>query len=171
MLSTVRTGPGTLLVFLQTSITEYLTTAVDLLWISGHTQADQAEKVIRRWLHKLVIIAFQISTTGCHDVLSLNKTGECLSHLMHYIINFQMGEKQSSSLQSTLKIGFLYNSYCITYDLCGESNLSVIIYLVWHNYIQQLWGWSRETPKSRPLTNECPKLAEGRSIIARKCEV
>ena len=49
---------GMLLVFLQTSLTEHLSTAVDLLWVSGHTQADQTEEVIRRGLHKLMIIAF-----------------------------------------------------------------------------------------------------------------
>ena len=57
-----------LLVYLQTFLTEHLSTAVDLLWVSGHTQADQAEEVIRRGLHKLMVIAFQISNIGCHDM-------------------------------------------------------------------------------------------------------
>jgi hypothetical protein len=47
-----------LLVFLQTALTEHLSTAVDLLWVSGRTQADQTEEVIRKGLHKLMIIAF-----------------------------------------------------------------------------------------------------------------
>jgi hypothetical protein len=66
--STLRTVVGMLLVFLQTSFTEHLSTAVDLLWVSGHTQADQTEEAIRRGLHKLMIIAFQISSIGCHCV-------------------------------------------------------------------------------------------------------
>ena len=60
-----------LLVFFQTSLAEHLSTAVDLLWVSGHTQADQTEEVIRRGLHKLMIIAFQLSNTSCHDVATL----------------------------------------------------------------------------------------------------
>jgi hypothetical protein len=54
-------------VFLQTSLTEHLSTAADLLWVSGHTQADQTEEVIRRGLYKLMMVASQISYTGCHD--------------------------------------------------------------------------------------------------------
>jgi hypothetical protein len=61
-------------VLLQTSLTEYLSTAGDLLWVSGHTQADQTEEVIRRGLHKLVIIAFQVFYTGCHDVVYVHVT-------------------------------------------------------------------------------------------------
>ena len=53
----------------ETSITEHLSTAIDLLWVSGHTQADQTEEVIRKWLHKLMIVAFQIFNAGCHDKL------------------------------------------------------------------------------------------------------
>ena len=66
--STFGTVAGTLLVFFQASLTEHLSTAVDLLWVSGHTQADQTEEVIRRGLHKVVVIASDISSTGCHDV-------------------------------------------------------------------------------------------------------
>jgi hypothetical protein len=65
--STLRTIVGFFLVFLQTSLTEHLSTAGDLLWVSGRTQADQTEEVIRRGLHKLMIVAFHISYTGCHD--------------------------------------------------------------------------------------------------------
>ena len=57
-----------LLVFSQTSLAEHLSTAVDLLWVSGHTQADQTEEVIRRGLHKLMVIAFLLFSTGCHHV-------------------------------------------------------------------------------------------------------
>jgi hypothetical protein len=57
-----------LLVFFQTSLTEHLSTAIDLLWVSGHTQADQTEEVIGKRLHKLMIIAFYVSNTGCHDI-------------------------------------------------------------------------------------------------------
>jgi hypothetical protein len=55
--------------FLQTALTEHLSTAVDLLWVSGHTQADHTDEVIRRGLHKLVIIALRVSNIGCHDVV------------------------------------------------------------------------------------------------------
>lgn len=55
--STLRAGTEMLLVFFQTSLAEHFSTAVDLLWVSGHTQADQTEEVIRRGLHKLMVIA------------------------------------------------------------------------------------------------------------------
>ena len=66
--STLRTVVGTLSMFCQTPFTEQLSTAVDLLWVSGHTQADQTEEVIRRFPHKAMIIASQIWNVGCHDV-------------------------------------------------------------------------------------------------------
>ena len=56
-----------LLVYLQTYLAEHLSTAADLLWVSGHTQADQTKEIISRGLQKLMVIAFQISSTGCHD--------------------------------------------------------------------------------------------------------
>ena len=62
--STFGTVVGTLLVFFQASLTDQLSTAVDLLWVSGHTLADQTEEFIRRGLHKLMVIASDISSTG-----------------------------------------------------------------------------------------------------------
>ena len=67
ILSTLRTIVGMLLMFLQTFLAEHLSTAVDLLWVSGHTQADQTEEAIRRGLHKLMVRAFQIYNIGCHS--------------------------------------------------------------------------------------------------------
>ena len=55
----------------QTSLAEHLSTAVDLLWVSGHTQADQTEEIIRRGLQKLMVVAFQLFGIGCHDQLSI----------------------------------------------------------------------------------------------------
>ena len=57
-----------LLMFLQTSLAEHLSTAVDLLWVSGHIQADQTVEIIRRGFQKLMVVAFQLFSTGCHDV-------------------------------------------------------------------------------------------------------
>ena len=65
--STVRAVDGMPLVFFQTSFTEHLSTAVYLLWVSGHKQADQAAKIIRRCPHKSMVIAFQLNV-GCHIV-------------------------------------------------------------------------------------------------------
>ena len=42
-ISTLRTDTGTFLVFIQAYFTEYFSTAVDLLWVSGHTQTDLTE--------------------------------------------------------------------------------------------------------------------------------
>jgi hypothetical protein len=68
MFSTHGTLVRSFLVFLQTFLTEHLSTAGDLLWVSDHTQADQTEEVIRKGLYKLMIVASQIFYTGCHDI-------------------------------------------------------------------------------------------------------
>ena len=68
MHSALRTVAGTFLVLFQTSSAEQLSTAAELLWVSGHTQADQTEEVIRILFRKLMIIASQILNVRCHDV-------------------------------------------------------------------------------------------------------
>ena len=70
-----------LLVFSQTSLAEHFSTAVDLLWVSGHTQADPTEEVIRRGLHKLMVIAFQLFT-GCHHTA----TSEHMVYKFYHVI-------------------------------------------------------------------------------------
>ena len=76
--STLRTVVGTLLMLFQTSPTQHLSTAGNLLWVSGHTQADQTEEVVWRYLHKLMVVAFQLFSTGCHDQL-----GSVVFNVMH----------------------------------------------------------------------------------------
>jgi hypothetical protein len=84
-------------VFLQTTLTEHLSTAVDLLWVSGHTQADQTEEVIWRGLHKLMIIAFLVSYTGCHDVATLEHMVYFYACDSHVIIKIKFPVKLTRS--------------------------------------------------------------------------
>ena len=66
LVPTLRTVAGMLLVFLQTSRTDQLSTTRDLLWLPGHAFADNTEKVIGRLFHKLVIIASNANIHGVH---------------------------------------------------------------------------------------------------------
>ena len=97
-----------LLVFFQTSLAQHLSTTVDLLWFSGHTQADQTEEVIRRWLQKLMIIAFQISNTGCHDVATVEHmlySMSCDSHVILYLLFSTCTPRDGSWESPTLQCG------------------------------------------------------------------
>ena len=59
-LSALRAVVRVFLLLFKTAPAENFSAADDLLWLSGHRQTNETEKIVRSWLHELVkLVAFQ----------------------------------------------------------------------------------------------------------------
>ena len=81
-----------------------------MLWVSGHTQADQAEEVIRRGLQEFLIIAFQISNTSCHDdfVVSAGIVFYTLFGMVIWLFLVHLGLSQGKTQGITLSLQMVH---------------------------------------------------------------